>query len=127
MKTTKLFSMLFIGFCILSCTNDSEDDLIAIDQEQGNGGGEPGETGVTYANTVRAIIQNSCVGCHADPPRNGAPFALVNFQQVSSRANGILSAMSRDNGSGVMPPSGRLPQNTIDQIQAWIDNDLPEN
>jgi hypothetical protein len=53
---------------------------------------------------------------------------LVTYQQVSARANNILSAMSRQNGSaGAMPPSGRLPQNTINQIQAWIDNDLKEN
>lgn len=119
--------MIFLtAFAIWSCTNDSEADLVEIEQEQGPDGGDT--DGITYENTVRAIVQGNCVGCHNDPPRNGAPFALVTYQQVSARANNILSAMSRQNGAaGAMPPVGRLPQNTIDQIQEWIDNGLPEN
>ncbi len=130
MKRTKLI-MLFLCFLVVcSCTNDSEDDLIGLDQEQGSDDetDDVEATGITYENTVKAIIQGSCIGCHDNPPRNGAPFALVNFQQVSQRANSILSAMARQNGAaGAMPPAGRLPQNTIDQIQEWIDNGTPEN
>lgn len=127
MKVTKLISILLLALYMTSCTNDSEDDLVNIDQEQVDEENETEETGVTYENTVKAIIEGSCIGCHSDPPRNGAPFALATFQQVSSRASQVLNVMSRQNGSGVMPPSGRLPQNTIDQIQAWINNDTPEN
>ncbi|NHF58319.1 hypothetical protein FK220_003130 [Flavobacteriaceae bacterium TP-CH-4] len=125
MKKTRLGIAFFCALCIWSCTNDSEADL--IEQEQMDD--EPTDgSGVTYENTIRSIMQSSCVNCHDDPPRNGAPFALVTFQQVSSRANGILEAMSRQSGeSAAMPPAGRLPQNTIDQIQQWIDNGLPEN
>ncbi len=125
MKKTKLLMIFLFAFCVWSCTNDSESDLIEIAQEEPDGGGTDE---VTYENTVRAIIQNSCVGCHNDPPRNGAPFSLVTFQQVSARADNIVNAMSRQNGAaGAMPPVGRLPQNTIDKIQEWIDNGLPEN
>jgi len=131
MMKTKLIVFFLFSLFVLSCTNDSEADLIGLDQEQGSDDDDDDDveaSGVTYENTVRAIIGGSCIGCHDNPPRNGAPFALVNFQQVSQRANSILSAMSRQNGAaGAMPPAGRLPQNTIDQIQEWIDNGAPEN
>lgn len=127
MKKSKLLLIFLFSLFIWSCSNDSEDDLLAVEQEQSNGD-DDGASGVTYANTVKAIIDNSCVSCHGNPPTNGAPFALVNFQQVSSRANAILNAMSRQNGApGAMPPAGRLPQNTINEIQQWINNGSPEN
>ena len=126
MKTTKLFSIFLFSLFFCSCTNDSEDDLTEVDQEQIDDNLEA--TGVTYENTVKAIIDGSCIGCHDNPPRNGAPFSLVSFGQVSQRANAILNAMSRQNGAaGAMPPAGRLPQNTINQIEEWIDNGSPEN
>jgi uncharacterized membrane protein len=126
MKAIKLLILFLLVISIWNCTNDSEADLIEMEEEVINE--NPNLSGVTYDNTVRAIIQNGCVGCHNSPPRNGAPFALVTYEQVSTRANSILSAMSRQNGSAsAMPPSGRLPQNSIDKIQEWIDNDLLEN
>ena len=86
------------------------------------------EDGINYVTNVQPIMQASCVTCHANPPVNGAPFPLISFNQVSQRANGILNAMSRQSGAaGAMPPSGRLPQGTIDIIQQWIDAGKPEN
>lgn len=118
--------ILLFAFGIWSCTNDSEADLVEIEQEQG--ADDQSNNGETYENTIKAIMQSSCVGCHDNPLRNGAPFALLTYQQVSARANNILSAMSRQNGAtAAMPPSGRLPQNTINKIQEWIDNGILEN
>lgn len=126
------FRIFAISCCLVllhSCAYDSEDDLIAIDEEEIEGETEnPNASSITYENTIKAIVDSNCISCHSSPPRNGAPFALVNFTQVSGRANGILTAMSRQSGSpGAMPPSGRLPQNTINQIQEWIDNETPED
>lgn len=125
MKRRKLVMIVLFAFAIWSCTNDSEADLIGIDEEQVDD--EEG-TIITYESEIKSIIDSGCVGCHNNPPINGAPFSLVNYQQVSTRANSILNAMSRQSGSSAaMPPSGRLPQNTINKIQEWIDNGLLEN
>lgn len=125
MKTTKI---LLINCCIAlisSCTYDSEDDLVAT---EGDGGENPSTTLVTYENTIKAIVDSNCITCHSSPPRNGAPFALVNFSQVSARANLIQNAISRQSGAaGAMPPAGRLPQTTIDAFEEWIENGTPEN
>ena len=118
--------------CLLwlhSCAYDSEDDLIVIENNGSDGEREDQtESVITYENTIKAIVDSNCISCHSSPPRNGAPFALVNFTQVSGRANGIFNAISRQSGSpGAMPPAGRLPQNSINQFQEWIDNKTPED
>ena len=120
-----LFSLILLG----SCTYDSEDDLVSteiIGEDDPNQ--ELDADAITYDNTIRAIVDSNCISCHSSPPRNGAPFGLVNFSQVSSRANGIFNAISRQAGAaGAMPPAGRLPQNTINQFDEWIENDTPED
>lgn len=114
---------------LTSCTYDSEDDLIATENNgnENNGEGDP-EANITYQGTIKEIVDSSCISCHSDPPRNGAPFALVNFSQVKARAGLILNAISRQSGTaGAMPPAGRLPQSTIDAFDEWIENGTPNN
>ncbi len=130
MKTRNLIILMLLALTIYNCSYDSESDLIAVtdDDEQNDNPDNGPDNGVNYTNDIKPIMQSSCVGCHASPPVNGAPFSLVNFDQVSQRSGGILNAMSRQNGAaGIMPPSGRLPQATIDLVQQWIDNGKPEN
>lgn len=125
MKTTKLIILILLTLCMYNCSNDSENDLIEITEEPDD---DNPNALVNYTDDIRPIMQSSCVSCHANPPVNGAPFALDNFSRVSQRANGILNAMSRQSGTpSAMPPSGRLPQTTIGLIEQWIDNGKPEN
>lgn len=113
LKRTIIAFAALASISLVGCSNDSEDDLLEIPDNEGEL--------VTYTGNVKAIIDGSCLGCHSNPPQNGAPFALTNFSQVSSRASSILTAMSRANGSpAAMPPSGKLPQSTIDVISQWI-------
>lgn len=120
------FILLFFG-----CTYDSEDDLIAapnddeiIEDDQDD---NP-TSSINYNDDVKPIMEASCVSCHGDPPTNGAPFGLINFTQVMQRGEAVFNAMNRQSGAaGAMPPSGRLPQTTIDIIREWIDNGMPEN
>ena len=55
----------------LSCSSDSDDPI-------------PPSGPVTYDGAVKAIIDGQCLACHIDPPVNGAPFPLTNYDQVSS-------------------------------------------
>ncbi|WP_111684477.1 c-type cytochrome [Winogradskyella tangerina] len=133
MKIRKLVSVFFV-LSLLACSYDSEDDLIDISSDDtgiisDDPNDDPDPDGeVTYNDDIAPIMQSSCVSCHGSPPVNGAPFALVNYNQVSQRAEGVLNRMSLQNGApGAMPPSGRLPQATIDLIAEWIDNGKPQN
>ncbi|WP_343488330.1 hypothetical protein [Allomuricauda sp. d1] len=131
MNKTKILLIGCFLALLTSCTYDSENDLIApdgTDNEDDGSGEDPTDSAITYDDTIKAIVDSNCISCHSSPPRNGAPFALVNFSQVSARANGILSAISRQSGAaGAMPPAGRLPQSTIDAFDEWIEKGTPEN
>lgn len=120
MKPTIKFSFLIVTLLLfVSCSSDSEDDIT-----------QPPQGTVTYVGNVKAIIDNNCLGCHTDPPVNGAPFALTNYTQVSSNAALILTAISKPTGAaGAMPPGTgpRLPQATIDIIDQWIQDGTLEN
>ena len=73
MKTIK-FILLTLILINLSCTNDSEDDLtepLILNQN------EP----VTF-NNVSSIFQNNCISCHSNPPVNGAPMSLINYNDI---------------------------------------------
>lgn len=125
MKAKTLIILSFLALTFSNCSYDSESDLIISEEEpiDPNGG-----SAVNYVRDIKPIMENSCTRCHASPPVNGAPFSLINFEQVSQRATNILTTMNRQSGAaGAMPPSGRLPQATIDLIQQWIDEGKPEN
>lgn len=124
MKTRMLTSLTFLALLITSCSYDSESDLIDVPNDQGEGGPN---TLVNYTNDIKPLMESSCVSCHGTPPTNGAPFSLETYDHVSGKADLIFSAMQRQNGApGAMPPAGRLPQATIDLVQEWISNGVPE-
>ena len=121
MKNLVYYVFLFIGILFMGCSSDSESDLVNTDDLP---------TTITYNNTIKSIISNNCIGCHSDPPQNGAPFPLTNYDQALTRAESgiLLTAISRQTGeTRAMPPSGRMPQNTIDMIEQWINDGLAED
>ncbi len=111
--------LIFIGILFISCSNDSESDLT-----------EPNTTSpLTYEANIKQIIGSSCLGCHGDPPVNGATFSLDTYDRVKDiTENGnLIKAINRQTGElGAMPPTGRLPQSTIDRIEQWADEGFLE-
>ena len=102
-----------------SCTNDSESDLMEPDSP----------ITLTYEANIKPIMGNNCLGCHRSPPVNGAPFSLDTYERVKDQTeNGnLLGAMNRQTGEpAAMPPTGRLPQATIDLIAQWADEGFIE-
>lgn len=100
-------------FFILSCNNNSEDDLT-----------NPIITGSTrYSIDVKPIIDSKCIMCHATTPVNGAPMPLVTYAQVKEAIENrnLIGKISRPDGDlGLMPYGGpRLPQTSIDIIVDW--------
>ena len=35
---------------------------------------------------VRAVFQKWCLGCHTDPPMNGAPMPLVSYANLTAKS-----------------------------------------
>ena len=115
----KIFLVIAIGITILSCANDSEDDLMNP---------SPLPDTVTYVNDVKTIIDNNCISCHSNPPVNGAPNALITYAQVKDAVlnKNLIGRISGTSGT-LMPQGGpKLPQNLIDIIIQWETDGLLE-
>jgi hypothetical protein len=112
---------LSIAISFSSCSYNSEDDLteeIII------------EDFVTYNDNIKTIIDNNCIGCHSNPPVNGAPVSLTTYNDVKNAIeNGdLIERISTTDASSLMPFGGpRLPQNLIDLVIQWEQEGLLEN
>lgn len=127
MKNTLRFALPVLCLLILSCTNDSESDLLLVEGTDDSAVDDGVEATVTYSNDIEPIISANCLSCHSSPPRNGAPFSLVTFDQVRARSSAVLRTVSLQTGEpGAMPPAARIPQSSIDLIALWIDEGLAE-
>ncbi len=119
-KLKVLLSIATLAFLQIGCTNESTSDLIddtIIDE-------------ITYSNTVKSIIDNNCIMCHAATPVNGAPMSLTTYADVRNAVlnRGLIERISRAQGApGMMPNGGtRLPQATIDKISSWAETGFQE-
>lgn len=117
----RIYLILFLS-CITfnSCTTDSVSDL---DNTQDN-------NTITYTSTVKTIINNNCIQCHASVPTNGAPMSLTTYENVKDAVlnRNLLDRISRAEGTpGAMPLGGpRLPQNSIDIINDWASTNFTQ-
>jgi mono/diheme cytochrome c family protein len=99
-----LMTVLLIGY---SCSSDSDDDP---NMNNGN-------TEVTYATSVKPIIDGNCVGCHGSPTANGAPNSMITYTQVRDAVESRNLIGRIENGS--MPPQGNLSSAQIQTIKNW--------
>lgn len=104
----------------LSCTAVSEEDLVDA---------TPIPETITYNVEVKPIIDNNCIICHSNPPQNGAPMALVNYENVKDAVENrnLIGRISSEDPVFLMPFGGpRLPQNLIDIVIQWNEDGLIE-
>jgi mono/diheme cytochrome c family protein len=84
---------------------------------------------VTYASTIRPILQNSCLGCHSGTaPSGGIP--LETHSDVLAVVNNgkLLGSIRHEQGYSTMPKGGaKLNDCYITQIEKWINNGAPNN
>ena len=123
MKKTINYITLTLLFILSSCSSVSEEDLIEpIIIEEGEK--------VTYTENIQSIMVDNCTFCHSNPPVNGAPIALVTYEDVKSaveNSNLIGRISSQAGDAGAMPFGGpRLPQNLIDLVIQWQADGLLE-
>lgn len=109
--------MAVVTFLVTGCSSNSPDDLEG-----------PIPANVTYSEHIRPIIETNCIGCHQEPPVNGAPMSLNNLEKVKEAvlSRGLIDRISRAQGTeGMMPNGGtRLPQTKIDIIVKWRDQEF---
>lgn len=116
----KIILLITICTATLGCTYVSEDDLMDV---------TPLPDNITYVDNVKSIIDNNCISCHSDPPKNGAPMPLVLFEEVKDAVENrnLIGRITGDGPGSLMPKGGpKLPQNLIDILIQWEADGLLE-
>lgn len=95
----------------------------------GDAGPDAGVRTYTWVDDVEPIIQRRCVSCHAMPTVNGAPFALLSYQdtQGPAAAGGLIyERMAARMVAGTMPPGGGATEAEIGVVRDWAALGAPE-
>ncbi|MDW3649420.1 MAG: hypothetical protein R8P61_20290 [Bacteroidia bacterium] len=84
---------------------------------------------VSYLNDVLPVLQSSCLGCHdAAGNAGGIVFDTYNGLKTIVDNGSFQGAINHDAGWEPMPRNAsKLPDCTLESIQAWIDDGAPEN
>lgn len=119
MKIQYILPMLSI-IALASCESVTYDEIQDDTLFQGD---------VTYNANVKTIINANCVSCHsAGGTASFRPLGTYAEVVDAVQNAGLLDRIQRQNGEdGVMPQSGRMPQNNIDVIVQWNTDGLLEN
>lgn len=118
-----IVSTFFVASCfalIASCTYNKEE--LVVEPVQVNPQTpipSPSAPAITYTSHVKSYIDNNCVGCHG----SSGGVSLQTYAQVKAQADAgrILARAINGSGGGPMPPSGLMPQATLDTLQLWLD------
>jgi hypothetical protein len=99
----KKILLMAIAVIFISCESRTYEDISVI------------ATNPTYEANVKPVINAECLSCHY----RGSAHPWDTYERVKDAAqNGKL--LCKINGQcGVMPPSGKLPQLTVDMINLW--------
>jgi len=117
----KLITILIIATLAASCTWKNEEDLFAgVACELEN---------VSFQQDIKPILASHCLVCHSSAANLGN-VSLQDYEDVKVYGeNGrLLGSIRHDIGYSPMPQGGsKLNSCSIDKIQAWILNDMPNN
>ena len=89
-------------------------------------------TDVTFAATVKPILQASCYSCHSNSNyvNSGGGVKLENYADVKTSVNSgkLMGTVKHLSGFQQMPQGGgKLSDCEISQLQKWIDNGTLNN
>jgi len=107
-KIQAILLVMFSGILFVSCDSTTTQDL------------SPVVTNPTYTTNIAPVMETNCVSCHS----GGNQFPdLDSYSAVKSAADGtntteLLCKIDGSCGS-IMPPSGAMPNATINMIKLW--------
>ena len=109
MKRFALFCIF--GILFSNCTSDSTDDLTI-----------PVMTAITYTQHVKPILDTSCAtsGCH-NATSSAAGLVLETYVQAKDAFENRFALGRMQSQGASMPPSGNLPDTTIEIMKDWRD------
>ncbi len=121
---------LAIAVGLASCSKDNEEDLYGNNEDDNGDNGALCDTeNVSFANQVWPVIESSCISCHSGAAPIGG-YRMGNYTELVETINTgrFLGAIKHESGYSPMPQGGpKLDDCTIEKIEAWIDDGMPDN
>lgn len=114
----KILVLMIVACGILvttSCQSNTYEEIAKVDEKP------------SYVKNLEPLLRSNCTGCHAKGSANEQEPYLTDYELAkSATASGNLicrleAGASCGGAQGVMPPSGKLPQATIDLVKLWKD------
>ena len=151
MKLTRILFIALLGFTLYACGGDdfdcetlelnigdacddgddtTENDVVSSDCICAGTEIMVTSEDITYINTVKAILDNSCAtspACHAGNTVASFPMSTYDESVEAVGFGRILGAINQEPGFSSMPRGGaKLDQALIDNITEWINSGTPE-
>ncbi len=90
------------------------------------------ESPPTYHENIASILHESCSSCHR--PDGGAPFSLLSYKNARRRGRQIVQVTKSrymppwkaEPGHGEFEGARRLPDETIELLEAWVQGGMKE-
>lgn len=113
----KALILLLFTLIFSNCTSVSTDDLTI-----------PAPVSITYTANVKSIIDQSCAtsGCH-NATSNTQNLTLETYTQVKNAFQNRNALGRMESTTNPMPPTGNLPNTSIQMIKNWRDQGYLEN
>ncbi len=105
--------ILASGMLVVSCQSNTYDEIAPAIEKP------------SYVKNFEPLLRTTCVGCHTEGSPNEALPYLTSYEltrEATEKGSLICRIEGGDACGGlqaVMPPSGKLPQTTIDVIKLW--------
>lgn len=114
MKIKESMKRLIACFIIVSCNSCSKDKTTYLQTNS-----------ITHFNpTIQTIIQTNCISCH--DVTSTVPMHDFNSVQLLALSGQLLGSLTDTTGQYLhMPVGGNLPEQTINEVKNWIENDCP--
>jgi len=131
MKKLILPTLALAVLTLVACTPKAEGG----ETPAGTTGGEAAK--LTYAADIQPIMTKNCISCHSGE-RPKEDLDLTSFANLSKGAHGnpiytagksddsLLYKVVTGNGADLMPPTGKMTDDEIAKIKAWIDGGAAE-
>jgi hypothetical protein len=126
-NTIKLIAVIMAAIMVTGCYYDNEEYLYPQSATCNT-------DNMSFASDIKPVIDASCIGCHGGAAPSGN-ISLETYDDVAAAAainpgnyGSLYGAVSHAPGNSPMPKSAdKLPDCTIDQIKAWIDQGAMDN
>jgi mono/diheme cytochrome c family protein len=118
-----VLSMMVLGMLMtVSCSSDSEEDLMPENSECVT-------EDMSYTDDILPILERNCMSCHNEASQQGG-VNLEGYDQLKLWVdNGaFLGSIQGEPGFSPMPQGGpQLPECEIDKVEAWINQGAQNN